>query len=197
MGKLIVLMGSSATGKTTLLEYLKKYFNINIGVSHTSRPKRKCEIEGQDYHFISMDDFIDMAMSKDFLEVRTYKTKNGYWYYGLHKDSVDLSNGDYFVILDQDGYYQVLEQLPQEDVPGIYIYSDEREKISRALSRETRTDDEFYAEFYRRMLDDLTAFDKVKQDEHILKIENINLEQTARIIMNYIGLHNQENTTEK
>jgi cytidylate kinase len=71
---------------------------------------------------------------------------------------------------------------------GIYVYAPERIKIQRFLNRESRNDDKFFEEFYRRMLDDLTAFENVKQDENVFKVENIDLEKAIE----KIKIHLQE-----
>lgn len=172
---LIVFMGSSAVGKDTLLNLISKKYNIPICVSSTTRPMREGEIDGREYHFISNDKFKEDFENSKFIEYRQYSTANGTWYYGLSKDSVDIFTNQ-LVIVDQQGYYSLVQEYGQENVLGILLVAPEKIKIKRALSRETRADKKFYEEFYRRMLDDINAFNEVILDRNVFKVQNIELE---------------------
>ena len=54
MGKLIVLMGKSASGKDTIYKLLlaDKSLKLRQLVPYTTRPRRVGEIEGEAYHFV-------------------------------------------------------------------------------------------------------------------------------------------------
>jgi guanylate kinase len=73
----IVIVGKSASGKDHLKDLLKKR-GFKASVSHTTRPPRKGEVNGIDYHFIDVDTFKKMADAGEFLE---YAEFNG-WFYG-------------------------------------------------------------------------------------------------------------------
>ena len=49
---IIAIVGASGSGKTYLSKFLRNELNIPIIVSHTTRPMRQGEIEGEDYFFI-------------------------------------------------------------------------------------------------------------------------------------------------
>lgn len=137
------------------------------------------------YNFLSEEEFIEDFRKGKFIEHRSYDTASGIWYYGLSKDSVNI-NTNQVVIVDQQGYYRLVEVFGQENVLGIHLIAPERLKIERALSRETRTDKEFFAEFYRRMTDDLNAFNLCQEDDKVFKVENINLCYTLLEIDNIL-----------
>jgi len=58
MGKIVLLMGESSTGKNTIKSYiLKKPEFLEYGfkniVLHTTRPIRTGETDGEDYHYVT------------------------------------------------------------------------------------------------------------------------------------------------
>jgi guanylate kinase len=58
MGKLIILSGSSGSGKTTICrKLLEMYPQFRFSVSATTREPRENEENGKDYHFYSRDEF--------------------------------------------------------------------------------------------------------------------------------------------
>lgn len=58
-GVLLVLCAPSGTGKTTLVQRLRAEFpNFSYSISCTTRAPRAGEVDGTDYHFLSVDEFI-------------------------------------------------------------------------------------------------------------------------------------------
>jgi len=183
---LYVVMGGSSTGKDSIINKLKNEYGYEICVSSTTRPKRENEKDGIDYHFISIERFLHKLKNNELLEVRDYPTSFGIWYYGLDKSSVHIDRTQ-LVILDAKGYETVVNKLGKENVTGIYIYANERDKIIRALNRESNREDlKFYEELYRRMLSDLHDFDLVKDKDDIYKVKNEDLEYTVKEIDTFI-----------
>jgi guanylate kinase len=69
IGKLIVIVAPSGTGKSTMIKRLKKDFlSLNESVSYTTRPMRAGEVHGESYFFVSKNEFLNMRESNDFLE---------------------------------------------------------------------------------------------------------------------------------
>ena len=56
-GILIVVSGPSGSGKTTLCRNAREAHGLYYTVSCTTRSMRPGEMNGQDYHFLSMEDF--------------------------------------------------------------------------------------------------------------------------------------------
>jgi guanylate kinase len=66
---LIVISGPSGSGKSTLIQMLlKMHPELPFSVSHTTRPRRKGETDGEDYFFVSKKDFTKMIDENSFLE---------------------------------------------------------------------------------------------------------------------------------
>jgi len=54
---LLILIGPSGVGKTSVQEMLCRDYGYNRLLSYTTRPKRDCEIEGWDYYFVDKETF--------------------------------------------------------------------------------------------------------------------------------------------
>lgn len=68
-GKLIILSAPSGAGKTTLVKYLTDQdLNLAFSVSACSRRRRQHEIDGEDYYFISTNEFKDKIQKGEFVE---------------------------------------------------------------------------------------------------------------------------------
>jgi guanylate kinase len=86
-GKMIVICAPSGTGKSTLLNRLKKdHPELEWSVSCTTRPKRNGETDGIDYHFIDKTDFEKQIEEEMFIEWAKVHSN----YYGTSKKFVDL-----------------------------------------------------------------------------------------------------------
>lgn len=68
-GILYVVAAPSGAGKTSLVKaLLQKDTAIRLSVSYTTRAPRPGETNGVDYHFVSVEDFRQMAARGEFLE---------------------------------------------------------------------------------------------------------------------------------
>ena len=68
-GMMFVLSSPSGTGKTTLAKKIaENNNNFSISISHTTRKPRPNEINGKDYHFVSMVEFEDLIKKNNFFE---------------------------------------------------------------------------------------------------------------------------------
>lgn len=68
-GLLIILSSPSGAGKSTLAKRLRAWDDsISFSVSATTRNPRSGEVNGQDYHFVSVDDFKSAVTENDMLE---------------------------------------------------------------------------------------------------------------------------------
>ncbi len=100
-GKLIVFTAPSGAGKTTLVKHLlKKIDNLAFSVSATTRNRRKKEIDGKDYYFLTKDEFSKKLENGEFLEHQEVYDGN---FYGTLIAEVDrLLNMGKHVIFDVD-----------------------------------------------------------------------------------------------
>lgn len=77
----IILCGKAASGKDHLRKILEGR-GFKYGVSYTTRPPRKGEIDGKDYFFLEENEFQTLIEQGFFYEHVTF---NG-WFYGTSKE---------------------------------------------------------------------------------------------------------------
>ena len=110
-GILFVLSSPSGAGKSSIAKnILRKDKNIRLSVSYTTRKKRKDEIKGRDYFYISIKEFKDKIKSNYFLEwAKVFDN-----YYGSPRNLIqdEIYNG-MDVLFDID--WQGTQQLSEND----------------------------------------------------------------------------------
>lgn len=90
MKKRIILVGKAGSGK----DYFKSFLTergLKPSVSHTTRPPRKGEVDGVDYHFVSEEEFMEMFETDRFFESKLFNR----WGYGTSQEMWD--NADVFI----------------------------------------------------------------------------------------------------
>lgn len=98
-------------------------------VSHTTRPMRKGEVNGETYYFVTKEEFNKLEK----LEQVCYAGN----YYGLSKKEVDSkleANDAVFAIVDKNGLVQ-LRKFYLEQVVAIYVYAPLEEMEKRMRQR--------------------------------------------------------------
>ena len=110
-GRLTVLSGPSGVGKGTVIEAVRrKYPDIWVSVSVTTRSARAGEIPGQTYHFIDGLDFDDLIARGELLEWADYTGRR----YGTPRVPVEqmLASGRPALLeIDLDGARQIRHEL--------------------------------------------------------------------------------------
>ena len=136
-GKLVILSAPSGTGKTTICkELLKRNPKWKFSVSATTREKRKGEINGKDYIFMSLKEFEHKENFGEFLEWEfvhgnRYATPIEPLEDAIEKNSVMLFD------IDVKGSMSIIEEFG-EDVLSIFIEPpgfDKEEKIETLMNR--------------------------------------------------------------
>jgi len=117
-GILFVVSGASGTGKSTLCRVLLKAFpRLRFSVSHTTRPRRPGDREGQDYYFLSSAEFQKMIDRGDFVEWAEIYGKR----YGTSRRMLDQARREgRDLLLDIDG--QGARQLRDQKIPGVFVF---------------------------------------------------------------------------
>jgi guanylate kinase len=122
-GKIFVISAVSGAGKTTisnkLLELYHDAFNISKVVTYTSRPQRQGEIDGKDYHFLSLDEFNKLNNEGFFLETTEYAGN----FYGSPASIIDdLTIGKSFLIItDRPGALHFKTLIPGAVLIWIFV----------------------------------------------------------------------------
>jgi guanylate kinase len=117
-GRLFVVSAPSGAGKTTLCNMLLAKFDaLAYSVSHTTRPPRVGEVDGQQYFFVSKERFNELIEQGDFLEYATVHNN----LYGTSKSAIEaqLAEGrDLLLDIDPQGAMQLKSGIDY----GIYIF---------------------------------------------------------------------------
>ncbi len=148
-GKLVLISGPSGVGKGTVISALKKqYPQFVYPISETTRQIRPGEKDGEVYHFISKEEFLQAKEAGDFLEVATVHQDN---YYGtLKKPIMDALEAGLVVVreVDMQGFLSIKAVIPAENLVSIFLEAENIEELLRRIARRGRLPEE---EISRRM----------------------------------------------
>src|SRR5436309_16121102 len=101
-GRVVVISGPSGAGKTTLLKRLyERQPRLVPSVSATTRPARRGEQDGVDYHFLTLEQFNQRRERGEFLEVCEVYGR-GYWYGTLLAEVTTSLAAGKWVVLEID-----------------------------------------------------------------------------------------------
>jgi guanylate kinase len=133
-----VVTGPSGAGKGTLIKGLvERVAGLEVAVSATTRPQRPGEADGQDYWFLSDDEFTRRVEAREFLEWVPYVSGRRY---GTLRSEIDRITGDDLVCvleLELEGALRVQEEVPQSVTVFIAADVDELERRLRGRATES------------------------------------------------------------
>jgi guanylate kinase len=136
--KVVIVSGPSGVGKSTICkEVVKRLKNVYLSVSLTTRPKSKSETHGQDYWFISKQEFqerINKGLLLEYAEVFGHL-------YGTPKDKVEqaLQAGKTVILeIDVQGAKQAKAVFP--DAIMIFILPPSAKALAERMNRRGRED---------------------------------------------------------
>jgi len=133
-GLMLVLSSPSGAGKTTLSRMLLKADrHVELSVSVTTRPQRRGEVDGRDYHFIDLHRFQAMVKSGKLLE---WAEVFGHCY-GTPLRPVEkaLQTGrDVLFDIDWQGTQQLSEKA-RDDLVSVFILPPTAKELERRLRR--------------------------------------------------------------
>lgn len=135
---LIVISGPSGVGKDTVLESMRRRrLPFHFVVTATSRPQRPGEVDGEDYFFVSREQFEAMIEHGELIEHALVYNQ----YKGIPKQQVQdaLASGqDVIMRIDVQGAATVRRLYPEALLIFLTTRSEE-ELVGRLKSRETET----------------------------------------------------------
>lgn len=144
-GILFVVSAPSGAGKTTLCDALRQTPDFIYSVSCTTRGPRAGEIEGEDYHFLSEQDFLQRIKAGDFLE---YAQVHGKYYGTLRKPiCAHLAEGvDVLIDVDTQGAESIRrfeDEFVRRALCDVFIMPPDLEELRRRLmKRGTETEEQ-------------------------------------------------------
>ncbi len=148
---MIVLVGESASGKSSIEKHLVENYGYNKIVSYTTRQPREGEVNGVDYNFVTVEQFCKLKGEGFFAETAVYNN----WHYGIAKEDC---TDDKVAVLTPHGLRQI-SKLSGINIIAFYISVPRRDRLIKILQR---GDD--IEESYRRNLSDIGQFDGISDE---------------------------------
>ncbi len=191
MGKIIYIMGKSASGKDTIFRKLleEEEFSFRTLVPYTTRPMRSGERNGVDYFFTDEEGLARIRQEGRLIEARAYQTVHGVWnYFTVDDGQVDLANYSYLLVGTIESYRKMREYFGPAALVPVLVELEDGLRLQRALDRERRQDEPKYAEMCRRFLADAADFSEEKIAEAGIgrRFVNDDLERCLEQIREYI-----------
>lgn len=191
-GFLLVLSGPSGSGKGTVSEALmKNNEEITFSTSVTTRTPRPGEVNGENYFFVSRDEFEEMVENDDLLEYAFVHTN----YYGTPKKFVfdEIDKGEIVLLeIDVQGALQVKKKY--KEAVFIFLIPPTMDELkSRLVKRDTETEDEIETRYKNafKELDFVGEYDyfvindvidnAVKDIENIIAAEKLRVKRHKNI----------------
>ncbi len=114
---LYVVSGPSGCGKSTLVRMvMREVEGLEFSVSHTTRKKRETEQEGEDYYFVSKEEFQELIDGNLFIE---WAVVHGH-YYGTSRREIERKTIQQSLLLDID--VQGAQQVKEKHKKAIFIF---------------------------------------------------------------------------
>ena len=133
-GLMLVLSSPSGAGKTSICkEILKKIKELKLSISYTTSPKRKSEVDGLDYFFISEKKFKELQAKDFFIE----NAKVFDHLYGTPKNFVEknlLKGVDVLFDIDWQGA-QKLSNFSKTDIVSVFILPPSNKILKERLKK--------------------------------------------------------------
>ena len=158
-GLLIILSSPSGAGKSTLTRQLRDWDpTIRFSVSATTRAPRPGEVDGQDYHFLSEDQFRRDVTEGDMLE-HAHVFGN---FYGSPKGPVQTAiEGGQDVLFDIDwqGAQQIRNSVLGPHTLSVFILPPSIKELHRRLVTRGQDSDEVIAKRMQKSWDEISHWD--------------------------------------
>ena len=136
-GILFVISAPSGAGKTTLVDALRETSEFVYSVSCTTRPPRTGEIDGEDYRFLSEEDFLAQTESGEFLEYA--KVHDHYYGTPLQPVLANLKDGrDVLIDIDTQGAASIRhcdDPLIRDALADVFIMPPDLDELRRRLTK--------------------------------------------------------------
>ncbi len=180
------IVGKSGTGKDTLYRQMINNMSFSPIIPYTTRPKRINEVNGQTYNFVTDAEFHVIEDAGEIVEKRQYNTVHGIWTYFTRKFPMQPDT-DYLYITTIEGAKGLVRCYGEKSVTLIYLYLDDRIRLQRCISRESRQTAPNYSEVCRRYLADEEDFteEKLREFKRVLRVDTgaANIEECEKIVM--------------
>jgi guanylate kinase len=186
-GKLVILSGPSGSGKSTIVKHLLKNekYNLVFSISACSRKIREGEVNGKDYHFMSIDSFKSKIEENAFLEWEEVYPNH---YYGTLRSQVEeMRTLGKNVIFDVDVMGGInIKRFYKENAISIFINPPSLEELENRLKLRKTETEESIAKRVRKAKMELAY---AKKFEHIVTNDNLEnaLKEADQLVSNFLN----------
>lgn len=177
----ILVSGASGSGKSTIIKAVLNRFKGQIALlpSSTSRPKRKGEIEGESYYYLTEKEFEEAIKKGEFIEYQKVHSNGNY--YGVSKIRYNEYIKNFPMLIKDVDVLGVMEIKKQGyDAVSIYIDIADNDKLRQRLKARGDTNDEIELRIARKKFEDSfkDKYDYVVENEKL----NFAIEKVCDII---------------
>lgn len=182
---IIVLVGPTGSGKTTISHILKTQYGFKEVISYTTRQPRAGERNGVDYNFTTNQKFDQMKSQGLFAEFDSY---SGNRQYGSLKMSYipRKDNENIVAVLTPAGVRQLKKNGLNPTV--IYLKCSTSNRIERYMSRLKSPSLEDMHELVNRLERDTGMFSGVEHESDFVVSTDRSIEDTMKEIVRTLGL---------
>ncbi|MCM3585877.1 guanylate kinase [Mesobacillus maritimus] len=132
--KLFIYTGPDGSGRKTIAKMVATAFDMETVLSYTTRPPRHYEQDGEDYHFVTVEQFKLMQENQEFLE----SVEIDGFHYGIREEDIVKafeSHNLVYLTLNPEGT-EKLKNMYGDKVMRFFIYADRETVIRRQKERE-------------------------------------------------------------
>lgn len=170
-----IVSGPSGCGKSTLVRrLLQRDHRLLFSVSYTTRAPRGAERPGEDYHYVSREEFQSRLAQGEFLE---WAEVYGH-YYGTHRCYLERASAegrDLVLDIDVQGAQQLRSRVA--DAATIFVLAPSREELERRLRARAEDSEDTIRrrlEQARREIAHATAYDYLLVNQDLEEsVENL------------------------
>lgn len=165
MNKIFYIMGKSGSGKDSIFNLLMEDIqngmfldydcdNIRPLIMNTTRPKRDGEIDGITYNFVTEEQMYKDKDEGKIIESRHYLTVDGFKYYYVSSDNINLEQCSYIMTSGTPTSYAEMKKVYGDAMVPIVLLVEKDKRFLRLVEREKRQKKPNYVELCRRFFND-------------------------------------------
>ncbi|HNQ11777.1 MAG TPA: guanylate kinase [Bacteroidia bacterium] len=185
--KCLLFCGPSGSGKTTVVHHLLQQFDkLRFSVSATTRPRRTTEVDGVDYHFMSIEEFRKAIDNQRFVEwEEVYDGR----YYGTLKSEVErLLQQGYHPVFDVDVIGGIhLKEYFGPNMLAVFVHAPNRQALEDRLKKRGTESEETLDIRIKKAEQELSyrdRFDKVLVNTHLRET----CTEAENLVKNFLSL---------
>ena len=188
--KPLVICGPSGSGKSSIVNKVSEEFPDCFGlcVSHTTRKPRESEVDGENYHFVPKDVFLDAKDRGEFIETAEFAGNM----YGTSRGAINrVRMAGMICVLDieMQGVHQI-KKTPGLDPHYVFIKPPSLEDLEvRLRARKTETEESLQKRL-SRAVDELEY--GAKAENFDLVITNDTLDNATSKLRDFMIVHIEE-----